>query len=526
MSKVHKLINVGGPYDLPVITFRQSGVEIFLTTVTAKMLREWRDHEILVLDRFKKEESGSNTGYQRVLDDRRSRRIAQFLCGEGPTRKAVDIILPLLPQTVLLNVRQGGRSPKPIEGNRLRVFSATRLAQVDGQHRIAGLIQAIELSEKTSGYTLPVAIVNGLTLSQEAAQFLTINSTQRKVKADLELRVIYHRDKNQCQRLATALGFEQWKIKALALTIELNDTVPSPWENAITRPGERARRGISEGSFVDSLEPVCTQTRALGRCETKDAYRFLNDYWAVVAENYKSAWSEDDRRAFAIRKTLGVSVFHQLAAFSYELCLAQGTDSTRPILHTLLGPVFRSYPEREWRRGGRFAQLAGKGPARSVANQISRTILGGLDPKSKDLKALEKRLQRAARRETDRFERVRNLLSPLNLRNFEADSIAASWSGEAGGAYVLAKISAGSPVEVLSVYIGKSEKHLGKRLRTHLKGKRHWDLFSAIQANSDQACTTLEGMLYHLVPKERLANKAHPPNCPLCDREWPPKRKK
>jgi len=490
------------------------------------MLKEWRDSEILVLDKFKKDESGSTTGYQRVLDEKRSHRIAQFLAGEGVTKRAADIILPILPQTVLLNARQGSRPPEFSSAKELRIFSKTRLAQVDGQHRIAGLVEASETYPSLGDYSLPVAIVNSLNLSQEAAQFLTINSTQRKVKADLELRVIYHRDKQQCQRLATALGFEQWRIKALALTIELNDTVPSPWENGITRPGEKQRRGINEGSFVDSLEPVCSQSRAIGRIETKDAFKFLQDFWAVVAEMYPTAWSEDEKRRFAVRKTLGIGVFHHVAAFAYELCAARGIDPSRNTLKTLLQPVCDKYKEKEWRRGGRFAQLSGKGPTRSVAGRIVSTMMSGLEAQSREVNALEKRLQRSIKQERDRFERARNLLTPLALRSFDEDSIHAVVSGGAGGAYVLLKIGSDTSTEAASVYIGKSEKNLSKRLRDHLRGTRHWDLFSAVTTNSEQSCTTLEGLLYHLVPKDKLKNKVHPVNCPVCDPKWPRRRKK
>lgn len=518
--------NVAGPYDLPALRIEQAGVEIFLTSVKSAMLREWRDAEILVLDKFKKGESGAPEGYQRVLDEKRSHRIAQFLAGEGATKRASDIILPLLPQTVLLNVRPDSRAPELSGEGLLRVFSKTRLAQVDGQHRIAGLIEASELYPNLADYSLPVAIVKSLKLSQEAAQFLTINSTQRKVKADLELRVIYHRDKHECQRLATALGFEQWKIKALALTIELNDTVPSPWENGITRPGEKVRRGINEGSFVDSLEPVCSHTRALGRIETSEAFKFLRDFWAIVAEMYPTAWSDDDRKRFALRKTLGVGVFHQVAALAYELCAARGTDSSREKLKFLLGPVFERYKEKDWGRGGRFAQMSGKGSTRSVAGQIVSALMSGLEPDPKDANAIEKRLAKAIKRERTRFERVQNLLTPLALRSFDEDSIHHVVPGEAGGAYVLVRIGADSSAEPKSIYIGKSEKYLAKRLKNHLKSSRPWDLFSAVQANSEHACTTLEGLLYHLVPKDKLENKNHPPNCPVCDAKWPPRRKR
>lgn len=165
-------------YDLPAIKLIQDEHVVYLTSVSPALLRSWRRHGVLIVEQFKENQFGDLGGYQRGLSEQRAREIARFVRGQFPTRR---VILPMLPQTVLLNARaQSGRplfTPrrKGAREGTIRIFDRSRLAQVDGQHRIEGVVRASQDEEPGWSFELPVAIVDGLSLAREAAQFLTIN---------------------------------------------------------------------------------------------------------------------------------------------------------------------------------------------------------------------------------------------------------------------------------------------------------------------------------------------------------------
>jgi DGQHR domain-containing protein len=461
-------------------------------------------------------ETGEFVGYQRGLKPERARNIAEFIKGN---HQGNQIILPILPQTVLLNTRTTGRAPRFTERNRngglsigtLRVYDSTRLAEVDGQHRIRGAILASRDEGRLSRFMLPVSIVDSLQLSQEAAQFVTINTTQKRITPDLALRVVFHRDREEANRLAEALGFQDWKFHALAITIDLNDTVPSPWENGITRPEEAVRRGISERSFLDSLKPVCSRERSLGRLDPKEAAAFLKDFWAAIAEAYPRAWSEEEKRLYLLRKTAGVFSLHHLAALTHDLAKVVHENTKRSPIRQVLDPLFLKFRETAWAKAGRFSRFGtGKQAYRRIAEDLAGTLLPGLQ----ENRAVYGRYAR--RNFSDRYlrialDRARLLLSPLDMREYTTRNLDALPQGEAGGAYVLVNVSkrTGKPQ---SIYVGKSETRLAARLRG-----RQASLFSAATASDPRRIAAVEGALYHLAPRSiRGRNQIHTSNCPYC----------
>ncbi len=86
---------------------------------------------------------------------------------------------------------------------------------VDGQQRIEGVLR----SDLPQQYDIPTVIIDGLSIVQEAAQFLTINSKQMRVRPDLQLRVLYNFDRVDTQRLVDVLKVDDWKLEAQAIVM-------------------------------------------------------------------------------------------------------------------------------------------------------------------------------------------------------------------------------------------------------------------------------------------------------------------
>jgi hypothetical protein len=313
------------------------------------------------------------------------------------------------------------------------------------------------------------------------------------------------------------LGFDEWRIPALALTIALNDTIPSPWENSISRPGEGRRRGVSEKAFVGSLEPILSRTRVLARQPQDTIERFLKDFWAVVAEKCPNAWSDEERRFYLLRKTLGVDSMHLIAPLVFDLSQLWYDEADRGTIREIMQPVFKSYPERAWRASdGRFAELgSGKDAARQVGLLMASRLVPGFEPDAKTYRKFSNRkllgwLQTC-------LNRARNMLQPLGLRVFEPESVSTVASAGAGGAYVLVAMNQRTG-EPKAVYVGKSEKDLRKRLYDHFDDTTRWELFMAEQTSDPKRCAAYEGALWHLAPRGVLLNRKHPPDCVFCER--------
>ncbi|MEM2949197.1 MAG: hypothetical protein QXT05_02260, partial [Candidatus Bilamarchaeaceae archaeon] len=108
---------------------------------------------------------------------------------------------------------------------------------VDGQHRVYGLINS-----KLDSFELPVSIIAGLDEFKEAAQFLIINTKQKKVRPDLVLTVLHDINLSQAnlliEKLKKVLGVDEWQMEATNIAIQLNNIPGRPWYNLMLRPNE------------------------------------------------------------------------------------------------------------------------------------------------------------------------------------------------------------------------------------------------------------------------------------------------
>ncbi len=513
-AKAEPLAKAPPYYDVPAIKVRQADHVIYLIAATAKQLKTWSDQQILLVERFQLNEYGAFGGYQRGISSERARAIARFIRGDFA---AHDVILPMLPSTVLLNARPSGGRPVftklDDQTGTLRIFDSTRLAQVDGQHRIAGLIAAAGDDPTFEDFTLPVSIVDRLELPQEAAQFLTINTNQTKVKADLELRVIASRSHEDAIRLAEALRFDEWRLKGLAITILLDDE-PSPWNHAISGPDDNEKEVVAERTFIESLAPICQESRTLGRLVSDDVASFLSTYWSVIQERYPSAWGEE-WKSHLLRRTTGVYAFHSIAPLVYDLCQIRHEDTSKKTIKKVLDPILRDR-ETAWKRTtGAYAKFGTGATAwRRISVQMGLKLLPGLKLNEKAFTALEKKARTKVLQK--RLQSARTVFNPPSMREFTKANIKQLAPGKTGGVYVLVSLNSdGSP---RNVYVGKSDAGLAARLGKHHKDPKHtWRLFNA-ETNADlKKITALEAALWHIIPNGLLvANIAHPPNCPYC----------
>jgi DGQHR domain-containing protein len=113
-------------------------------------------------------------GFQRELDTRRAKEIANYIDNEGGT----------IPSSIVLSAQTDANLTVVGKGKTLEFDDTPRAFLIlDGQHRVFGFSMA-----KTS-LRVPVVIYNGLTRSEETRLFIDINTKQKPVPSQLLLDI-------------------------------------------------------------------------------------------------------------------------------------------------------------------------------------------------------------------------------------------------------------------------------------------------------------------------------------------------
>lgn len=479
------------------IKLEQSNIKMYLMSLTVDEIRELLSKRQLIVDVYDPANPTGKEGYQRGIDETRVNDISDFLS------KKIDILPSLLPASVILNCRRVETIRYNDTDSIITIDDDAVFHVVDGQHRLRGLERS-----KIKKYEIPITIIEGLNIAQEAGQFLTINTKQKKVRPDLQLRILYHQDRTNTRKLIDILGIENWKVEALTLCIALNDKNESPWRNLILRPGEKREgqwKPITEANFVDTLKFFSSRESSIKHIPLEEKEKFLIKYWNEIRKIYEKAFTESDGPYYSLARALGAGVFNSLAPAIYNIGVARGYD-----LSSVLEPLKKEVPLEDWRRPrGRIAKLGGSQKTyKAIAEEVLKKINKSLN--YCDEKSFDKLLKRAeAKAHMKTLEKARSLLSPLILKSAQ-DLEEQDWN--LMGCYVLIRFRN----DGIQVYVGKSQN-----AKKRLKRQGRYDLYAVKSCGSEREMEDLEMALYHLVKTSGRENENHPSPaeyCPFCER--------
>ena len=164
---------------LSAFEIEQNGKKFYIAYMTTEQLCDERKVKADIWS------SGNREGYQRGLDAIRARIFSKFIVNSDN----------ISPTTILLSVREDVEF-KSKDGNYgiLKIPDRSVLYEVDGQHRIGGLKEALRRDEFYGKIIFPIIIICPRKLGEkearnprfcEAKQFVIINRTQKTVRADL-----------------------------------------------------------------------------------------------------------------------------------------------------------------------------------------------------------------------------------------------------------------------------------------------------------------------------------------------------
>ena len=296
------------------------------------------------VDEYRQEESGNYTGYQRAVAPSRAKSFARYLKTQS---------MPLVPTAVLLNVREGFPGIQGEGPCRLDISDDMVLWVIDGQHRIEGFRHAIHDLGQTdlNDYPVPVIIISGLEVNQEAEQFRVINETAQKVRTDLARRILAMAGGTSEGRRQLIEQRRAWEAVGADIARILNTDPESPLYQRIQGPNEKKATShmVKELSFVTSLRPILTTHPydGLGAQAVSDR---LCDYWQawqnVVPEPFGEGAGD-----YVLLRTPGVFSIHRLALDVWDTCRRRGQEGPSvPGIVDVLGVLGEYITPDYWER--------------------------------------------------------------------------------------------------------------------------------------------------------------------------------
>ena len=173
---------------------------------------------------------------QRVLNTRRISNIKDFALNGGD-----------FPNSIVMNWVKNNIKIDEEKGIITFIPEENSAQLIDGQHRVAGLKEAIAEQPEFGDYELPVAIYIGLSTKACADIFLAINTEQKPVHRSLVFDLY---------EIADEQIVDQAAARARDIAVELNEA-GAPFYAMIKFPGEPPRKGgVALSTVVTAIKPL------------------------------------------------------------------------------------------------------------------------------------------------------------------------------------------------------------------------------------------------------------------------------
>jgi len=356
---------------------KQRDLTLFTTSLFVSDLLEKDFFKIDRLDASVKSEQG----YQRVLDERRKKKFADYLVNAWKEGDA------FLPTSVFLatdkNIEYSEETHSiSFDTNIIGPFNV-----VDGQHRIAGLIEAVERVPAIKEFQIPVNIAVNLDEISQMCHFLIVNSTQKAVDKAI-VQQIHARLTNmiEFEEIPTLPKWIQRQVlkgedrDALLITEYLNTDNDSPWKGKILMANDQSKTfTIKQNSFVSSIKKyILSANNPIMRTDdTLKRNKILKNYWKAISNilNENSILDES-----ALYKTIGLDLFNQVspAVFS-QLFLNKNfkTETIEELLKSAFDKLEPDYIKMSfpnfWKKG-KDASGLNQAAVRKYATELNRAI--------------------------------------------------------------------------------------------------------------------------------------------------------
>lgn len=253
----------------PFIEAKQGGRKFLLTKLPASVVTSIAYAAV----RGQSEEEGA---VQRVLSPGRINSIKAFTLQGGD-----------YPNAVVLNWVSTENKLTAGSNGMLSFSAGPRLAQlIDGQHRIAGIKEAIAENKAIGKLELPVVIYRNLSTKECADIFLSINTEQKPVPRSLVFDLYGVSSESISDHAA---------VRARDIALFLNES-GSPYEGEIKMPGTPKRRGgIPLSSAVTGIKPLVEDNGAFEQISINELElqkQIILNWFRALQSIYAEDWDD------------------------------------------------------------------------------------------------------------------------------------------------------------------------------------------------------------------------------------------
>ncbi len=364
-----------GELMLPAAEVRQGELTLYATAIKVQDLIQEDFYSVETLD----PSDASDSGYQRLLNQTRAKRLADYIL------KGLDRQDAFLPTSVFLATDKAIRISEDqtirFDTNAIGPFSV-----VDGQHRLEGLKMAAKKDERVLEFEIPVNIAAGLPKLHQMCHFLIVNTTQKSVDESVAQQIK--------ARLTEALEVEdlpslpRWILnvvekgevnKAVKLVTFLNKEASSPWHGKVKMANDQSRGStINQRSFVKAIvKYVLTANNPIESIGDLDKQKriFLN-YWRAISDLV----DKNDEATSVLYKYNGVELFCRFSIPFFTKLAGDGTFTVNA-MKRLLSVCFEN-AEGEymgvghaqfWAKGGKASGL-NSGAINHVAQEMAKAL--------------------------------------------------------------------------------------------------------------------------------------------------------
>lgn len=373
------------------VPIHQNGRIHYLISLTAETVHDLMVNGLLKVDEWS---MTNQDGYQRAPTQSRVKKFARHIrTSQG-----------FSPVTALLYCRNQNNIETHVKDGvcelTITVDPENPLYIPDGQHRLYGLKMAVDADPKAADYELGCVLMvahEGVDPRyEEASQFFTINTLQKKVPTDLAQRFMLRRAEQttgeikRSDKLPAEAKRDDLKPFAVAVVDMLNADKTSPWHDLIETPNEPAgsTRPISQNMFVDSILPLLKHGSEYGWNVGK-VVDSINAFWREVADRCEDAmehWNgdgcddtdDDPHTYYVLRTTSGVISLNTVLKWMVGKLPVINDPTDQTLYAELMDLDQEHFSDAYWKAGEDAGGAALKGTSRAAFNEIASEIRGAI----------------------------------------------------------------------------------------------------------------------------------------------------
>ena len=318
------------------VKIEQGHLVLFATSFKVADLMEPNFYRIDKLD-----PENQTSGYQRLLDSRRTKRISHYF------KKAWQEKDAFLPTSILL------ATDKKIDynaSNHTISFDSREVGPfnvVDGQHRIEGLIAAAKQNQDIREFQIATNIAVNIDEISQMCHFLIVNTTQKSVDKAVEQQIFSRlTDMIHFKNVPTLPRWIKRQVdsgedqQALIIAEYLNREESSPWFQKIAMANQTSsldKSTIRQKSFIQSIKKyiLSSNNPLMHSDDFMMRNKILMNYWTAVS----NLLVKPGDRTSVIYKTNGLNLFHMISPIVFAQTFTKRdfrVESIQVLLCTIL----------------------------------------------------------------------------------------------------------------------------------------------------------------------------------------------